>query len=257
MKRFLIFFLLLTSTAFCDTSWDCCKEYSFYIKASSGISFSESANVKAPSPPWNTAIQGYNSKLGNCPIIGLSVGCELWEVVDLEAGISHSSTFKYRKFQTPTSGGDSYTRKFDLYVTPILFSANLLGKNIPYLNWCIGCGKIYPTIGAGLGVSNLVITNYRTTGLPPSGDSSPYPSFSSENQYTHRKNFTYTLMAGLEYSFNDCWTISTGYRWFDAGSFKGPRYQRVANGSAVDVAGDQWKLRFRSNEWFIELKIFI
>lgn len=231
--------------------------YSFYIKVDSGISFSESANVVAPSPPWNPAVQGYNSKLGNCPIAGLSIGCEVFHVLDLEVGISNRSTFEYRKFQTPTTGGASYTRKFDLNVTPILFSANLLGRGIPYFHWNIGCSKIYPMIGAGLGVSNLLITNYRTTGLPPNGYSSPYESFSAENQYTLRKNFTYTLLAGFEYSYNNRWAIGTGYRWFNAGHFKGPRYQRVTSGAAVDIDGDEWKMSFKSNEWFIEFKIFI
>lgn len=257
MKRLFTFSLLaiiISGTATC-----CCQpqDYSFYIKVGSGISFSESANVCASYPPWSPAIQGYNSKLGNCPIASLSVGCELLDVVDLEANISNRSTFKYRKFQTPTSGGSSYTRRFDLDVTSILFSANLLGRGIPYFNYDIGCGKIYPLIGAGVGVSNLLITNYRTTGLPPTGDSSPYASFSAENQYTLRKNFTYTLLAGFEYSHNASWAIGTGYRWFNAGHFKGPRYQRVASGSAVDVACDAWKMRFRSNEWSIEFKIFI
>ncbi len=232
------------------------QDYSFYIKVGSGISFSEPANVVAPSPPWNPAIQGYNSKLGNCPIASLSVGCEFVQVVDLEVSISNRSTFEYRKFQTPTTGGGSYTRKFDLNVTPILFSVNLLGRGIPYSHWNIGCGKIYPMIGAGVGISNLLITNFRTTGLPPTGASDPYASFSAENQYTLRKNFTYTLLAGLEYSYKDYWAIGTGYRWFNAGHFKGPRYQRVASGAAVDVSGDAWKMRFRANEWFIELKIF-
>jgi opacity protein-like surface antigen len=258
MKCFLAILSLLAITV-SGTAKCCCQsqDYSFYIKVGSGISCSESANVTDPYPPWNPAIQGYNSNLGNCSIVGLSIGCELVHLVDLEVSISNRSTFEYRKFQTPTTGGGSYTREFDLNVTPILFSANLLGRGIPCFNWSIGCGKIYPIIGAGLGVSNLLITNYRTTGLPPTGDSSPYASFSAENQYTLRKNFTYTLLAGLEYSYNDRWAIGTGYRWFNAGHFKGPRYQRVASGSAVDVDGDQWKMRFRSNEWFIEFKIFI
>ena len=84
-----------------------------------------------------------------------------------------------------------------------------------------------------------------------------YASFSSENQYTLRRNFTYTLLAGLEYSYDDAWALSTGYRWFNAGHFKGPRYQRVASGSAVDVGCNAWNMRFRANEWFIEFKIFI
>ena len=259
MKRFLATLTLLTvavlSTAICYCDQ---RDYYFYIKAGSGISFAESAHVVAPSPPWTPAIQGYNSKLGNCPIASVSIGCELFRVVDLEVNISNRSTFKYRKFQTPTTGGGSYTRKFDLSVTPILFSANLLGRGIPYLHWNVGCGKtFYPMIGGGVGVSSLQITNYRTTGLPPSGASSPFASFSAENQYTLRKKFTYTLLAGIEYSHHNYWAIGTGYRWFNAGHFKGPRYQRVASGAAVDLSSDQWKMRFRANEWFIEFKIFI
>ena len=261
MKRILTsFFLLALSISGIIHAEFCCPQpldYSFYIKVGSGVSFSESANVVAFPTTWNPAIQGYNSKLGNRPIADLSIGCELMQLIDLEIGISARSTFKYRKFQTPVTGGDSYTREFDLDVIPILFSVNLLGRDIPCLNWDVACGKIYPIIGAGVGVSNLLIRNYRTTGLPPSGDSFPYPSFSAENQYTHRKNFTYKALVGFEYSYNDRWAITTGYRWFDAGKFKGPRFQRVATGAAVDVAGEEWRMRFRSNEWFIEFKIFI
>lgn len=160
------------------------QDYSFYIKVGSGISCAESANIVAPYPPWNPAIQGYNAPLGHCPIASMSIGCEILRILDLEFNISNRSTFEYRKFQTPTAGGGSYTRRFDLDVTSILFSANLLGQGIPYLHWDIGCGTIYPLIGVGLGTSNLLITNYRTTGLPPTGDSAPYASFSAENQYT-------------------------------------------------------------------------
>lgn len=258
MKQFLVTLSLLTTIILGISTCHCQPlDYSFYIKVDSGISCSGSANVVAPYPPWDPAIQGYGAKLGNCAIAGLSIGCELLQTVGLEVNVSNRSIFKYRKFQTSTVGNGSYTRKFDLNVTSILFSINLLGQGISYFNWDIGCGNIYPKIGAGLGVSNLLIINYRTTGLPPIGDSSPYPSFSAENQYTLRKNFTYTLLVGFEYNYDDDWAIATGYRWFNAGNFKGPRYQRVASGSAVDVAGDTWKMRFRANEWFIEFKIFI
>ena len=135
--------------------------------------------------------------------------------------------------------------------------ANLLGRGIQRLHWDTKHGKIYPLIGTGLGVSNLLITNYRTTGLPPTGDSIPYASFSAENEYTLRRNFTYTFLAGFEYNHNTSWAIATGYRWFNAGHFKGPRYQRVASGAAVDVACDVWKMHFSANEWFAEFKIFI
>lgn len=236
----------------------CCgyeDDCSFYIKVGSGVSFAESAHVHAPSPTWNEAMQGYNSKWGNRAIGEIAIGCTFLNWIDADVSVSGRTAFKYRKFQTPVSGGESYTRECDLTVIPILFSVNLLGRNFSCLNWDIGCGNIYPIIGAGIGVSNLIITNFRTTGLPPTGASSPFNSFSGENQHTLRQNFTYTARIGLEYAFNNCWTIATGYRWFDAGKFHGPRYLRVSSGGAVDVADEAWKMRFRSNEWFIELKI--
>lgn len=234
------------------------EDYAFYIMVGSGVSFSESANVTAPPSTWAPAVQGYNSSLGTCAIADLSIGCELNQLIDLELSVSNRSTFKYRKFQTPISGGSSsFRREFDLDVTSVLFSVNLLGRDISCLNWDLVCGKIYPILGAGVGTSNLSITNFRTTGLPPSGSSFPFASFSAENEYTRRRNFTYTVLLGVEYNYNDAWAISTGYRWFDAGKFKGPRYQRVSTGGAVDIAGEEWKMRFRSNEWFLEFSIFL
>lgn len=253
------FFLLATTfTGALKADFCCCPEdYSFYVKVGSGISFSEPADVDAPPETWNPAVQGYNASLGNRAIAELSVGCELMHLIDLEVGVSTRTQFEYRKFQTPVAGGDSYKREFDLTVIPVLFSINLLGQDIPYLHWDLGCGKLYPIFGAGVGVSNLLITNFRTTGLAPTGSSFPYASFSAENQSTLRQNFTYTALVGLEYNYNGRWAIGTGYRWFDAGKFKGPRFFRVDSGGAVDVDGQEWKMHFRSNEWFIEFKIFI
>jgi len=260
MKRILTSLYLLAITLSGTLNAQCCcqpEDYSFYIKVGTGVCVSSPANIVAPPLAWNPAVQGYNSKLGNRAIADLGIGCEFKHLIDLEVSISNRSTFKYRKFQTPVGGGGSYTREFDLDVTPILFSLNLLGRGIPRLNWNLACGKIYPMIGASIGLSNLLITNFRTTGLPPSGSSAPFNSFSSENQYTLRKNFTYTVLAGIEYNYSDYWALATGYRWFDAGTFNGPRFQRVATGAAVDVSGQEWEMQFRANEWFIEFKIYL
>lgn len=261
MKHFVrIFFLFafsITSTILgCNIESES-KKYAFYLKVGTGVSASQSANIVAVYPPWNPADQGYNASLGSCPIASLSVGCELKDILDLEANLSNRAIFKYRKLQTPTAGGDSYTREFDLNITSIMFSANLLGKGFNKLNWDFACGKFYPIIGVGVGTSYLLITNFRTTGLPATGDSAPYLSFSAENQYTLRKNFTYTVLAGLEYSYQDDWAINTGYRWFNAGHFQGPQYLRTNTGAAVDVGSNQWDMRFRANEWFVEFKIYI
>lgn len=257
MKRFFASLSLLAIAASGTLKADCCCPNSFYIKAGTGISFSQPANVFAPPSTWNPAVQGYDSRLGNRAIGSLSLGWEYGNLLDFEVSISHRSNFQYRKFQTAVNAGGSYTREFDLDVTPVLFSVYLLGRDIPCLNWDLCCGKIYPFIGAGIGVSYLSITNFRTTGLPPSGDSDPFASFASENQLTKRRNLTYTALIGFEYNYNNTWAISTGYRWLDAGKFDGPRYIRVANGAAVDVGNDAWRMRFRANEWFVEFKIFI
>lgn len=259
MKRILAFSSLLAMTLLSTLNAECCQcqDHLFYLKVNTGVSCSQSTDVSAPPQTWSPAFQGYNAKIGNRTIAGLAIGCEFMGLVDLEVSISTRSNFKYRKFQTPVGGGASYTREFDLDVTPILFSANLLGRDIPSLNYDFGWGNLYPILGVGVGSSNLTITNFRTTGLAPSGDSAPFASFSSENQHTLRKKLTYTVLVGFEYNHNDSWAIATGYRWFDAGTFKGPRFIRVANGSAVDVSGQQWKMRFKSNEWFVEFKIFM
>jgi opacity protein-like surface antigen len=259
MKRILASISILAITLSGTISAECCQfqDPLFYLKVNTGASCSQSADVNAPPQTWNPAVQGYNAKLGNRKIAGLAVGCEFMRWMDLEVSISNRSDFKYRKLQTPVGGGASYTREFDLDVTPILLSVNLLGRDIPSLNYDFGWGNLYPILGVGVGSSNLTITNFRTTGLAPSGDSAPFASFTSENQHTLRKKFTYTALIGFEYNHNDFWAIATGYRWFDAGTFKGPRFIRVANGSAVDVSGQEWKMRFRSNEWFVELKIFM
>lgn len=146
--------------------------------------------------------------------------------VDLDVKVSARSTFKYRKYQTPTNGDPSYMREFDLDVIPVLFSATILGREVACLNYDVGGGSVYPIFGAVLGVSHLKITNFRTKGLPASGGSSPFASFSAENQYRLRKNFTYTAFVGLAYQCHDSWSLASGYRWFDAGKFKGPRFLR-------------------------------
>ncbi|HLB40585.1 MAG TPA: hypothetical protein VJJ83_02240 [Candidatus Babeliales bacterium] len=254
LVKIALFTLTLTKLAggACDL-----PDYTFYLKVGSGAAVSELATVRAPYPPWYPALQGYNAKLGVSPIISFGVGCELAQLLDLELNIANRATFKYRKHQTPTIGSDAYTREFDLNITSVLIAANLLGLGVPALNWEVGGGRLYQVLGVGLGVSDLLITNFRTTGLPATGDSAPYASFSTENQYTRRRNFTYTLLTGLEYNYQNCWVLGSGYRYFNAGNFSGPQYLRTGSGGAVDVGAATWQIPFRANEWFIEFKLFI
>jgi hypothetical protein len=258
MKRILTTLSLLATFVYGTAHADCCnQDYRFYLKVGSGVSFSQNANVNAPASTWTPAIQGYNANLGNCGIADLGVGCEVMRCIDLDVSVSARSSFEYRKFQTPFDGDDSYTREFNLDVIPIFLSVKFLGRDFSCLNWNIGCGQVYPIVGVGIGVSNLLISNFRTTGLPPSGASGPFDSFASENQYTVRRNFSYSALIGFEYNYQDSWALSTGYRWFDAGQFSGPRYIRVDTGGAVDVANQTWKMNFHAHEWFLEFKLYL
>ena len=62
-------------------------------------------------------------------------------------------------------------------------------------------------------------------------------------------HFTYQAMAGLEFRFMECWAISAGYRWFDAGKFKGPKYVRDENGIALEAipGGSDFGHKYFSN----------
>src|SRR5262249_15940456 len=116
----------------------------------------------------------------------------------------------------------------------------------------------YPVIGGGVGVNQLTIFNFRSIGLPPVDPLlSPAPGFAAENEFTRHYHVAYQALAGLEFRYCNNWAITMGYRWFDGGKFRGPRFFRDEIGHAADVQGDTWKIKFRANEVFLELKLYI
>jgi opacity protein-like surface antigen len=237
-----------------------------YLKLASGASFAQKARVYASPAVWDLAEQGYNSELGTRPIIGGGIGYEFCSLLATDLIASYRPNFKYSKFQTtPASSAaagnlGNKTRRFDLDVTSLMLSFYLNGLGLDQTHWKLGekAGSLYPILGIGIGASQLKVFNFRSTGLPPVNpalDSSP--SFGSENQYSIRYRFTYQALAGLEYRYNDRWALSTGYRWFDAGRFKGPEYIRDPNGIALDTENKEWRISFAAHELFVELKVFL
>lgn len=260
---FLITGCALMANDGCGCDCSCPWITKVYLRLGTGVSFSEKAQIHAPSAIWDRAKQGYNSDLESAPIITAGLGCDIGKYFSTDITFAARLGYKYRKFQigipNPNVAGflGNKTRRFNLDVYTAMWNVYLNGRGCDYLSWNFNClpGSLYPVIGGGIGVSRLKIFNFRSTGIKPVDDD--IPAFASENQYTVRYHFTYQVMAGLEYNHCDRWALCIGYRWFDAGKFKGPRYFRNAQGLADDFGHHEWDIRLRANEFLIEAKFFL
>jgi opacity protein-like surface antigen len=264
LKRLLTFAILNLFFSISMHAQSCCEEQpcgKFYLKLASGASFSEKLKVVAPIAIWDPAVEGYRARIGTRPILGAAIGYDFGRFLATDLEFSYRPAFKYKKFQTSIANDTTAaqignkTRHFNLDVSSIMYSVYLNGYES--FSWRPQCsvGALYPVLGAGVGVSQLKIYNFRSSGLPDTGDN--VPGFGSDNEYTKRYHFTYQVMVGLEYRYGETWALSAGYRWFDAGKFKGPSYIRNPAGLGQDVRPHEWRMKFRSNEAFVEFKVFI
>ncbi len=243
-------------------NWCCEPQVTPYVKIVSGVTFPCSPNVSALPPAWDSAIEGYNSDFDTRPILGGAIGAEVGAYGALDLSLAYRGQFNYEKFQTPGSGasidplGVPRTRRFNLDATSLLCSVYLYGRCFECLTWQCGSGVFYPVVGVGVGTSRIVIWDFRTTGLPPLPGNETLLAFSGDNQYSVRWRFTYQASAGFEYRHCDSWALGFGYRWFDAGRFSGPRYFRDKFGGSFDAGNNVWKMSLRSNELYVDLKLF-
>lgn len=239
---------------------ECVKDQGFYLKIGSGASISREAQISASPAVWDPAFQGYNSGLGTVPVVLGGLGYDS-PYVSADVTASYRPNFSYNKYQVPTTSTTpgtlgTTTRRFNLDIASAMFSVYLNGRGFRHATWRAGKGgSIYPVIGGGVGVSQMTLFNFRSTGLPTVANG--FPAFASENQYSVSYRFTYQVMAGLEYRYRDVCALSAGYRWFDVSSFRGPRYLRDSTGDSVDVQGNTWKINFDANEAFLEFKVFL
>ncbi len=237
-----------------------CKDQGFYIKLGSGPSFANEAEIKAPLSIWDTAAEGYNGSLGTAPIVLAGLGYDS-SFVSTDITASYRPNYNYKKYQTPTTTDTigelgSTTRRFTLDVASIMETIYLNGRGWRWLDWKVGhCSSIFPVIGGGVGISQMKLSNFRSTGLSPIVGS--FPSFASENQYSVQYKFTYQLMGGFEFRYKNLCGLSMGYRWFDVGQFNSSQYLRSADGTAMDIGSNPWKIKFAANELFIEFKVFL
>ena len=239
-----------------------------YLKFGSGASSSTNTDVCAPSDFWDPANQGYQSNFGTAPIFEVAFGYDIIPFLTTELSLSYRPHYSYKKFQTPpeeiqTPGAlGTKTRRFNLDAMTLIFSLFLNGKGFDALRWKTGPSGsyIYPFIAGGLGISELTIYNFRSTGLPANPEFvTPiisFCSFASENEYTKRYRFTYHVMAGLEYRLLQNWGFELGYRWFSTTKFRGPSFVRDSRGNSADLTGSEWTQRLSANEVFANVKYY-
>ncbi len=239
------------------------KEKKTYLKLELGASFSTTARVSAPLTFWDGATQGYDSDFGTRPLFAAALGYDIVPALTAELSLSYRPHYTYTKFQTPPDTNDSSpgfigtkTRRFNIDATTLLVSLFLNGRGLAPLRWKSGPmgSYFYPFVGAGVGISDVTLYNFRSTGLPPNADAfGTTLSFASENEYTKRYPFTYQVLAGLAYRLLPNWKFEIGYRWLSTNRFKGPSFIRDKTGNSADVRGFEWKQRLSANELFLNI----
>lgn len=253
MKSFFLAGIILCSTLLASDCQQSDSQYSnLYLKLGTGPSISRKATIYTNPALWDPAEEGYNASLGTVPIVLGGLGYDN-PYICTDITLTYRPDYSYSKYQIPTTGTTpgalgTTTRRFNLDIGSAMWTVYLSGRG-----W-VKSWPVYPIIGGGVGVSRLLIYNFRSTGLPTVVDGEP--SFASENQYTVNYRFTYQVMAGFEYRFKDICALSLGYRWFDPNRFSGPRYLRDNEGNALDVGSNTWKINFSANEVFAEFKVF-
>lgn len=239
------------------------KEKQTYLKLELGASFSATSSVSAPLAFWDGATQGYDSDFGNRPLFAIALGHDIIPALTAELGLFYRPHYTYSKFQTPPGTTDSSpgflgtkTRRFNFDATSLLISFFLNGRGCAPLRWESGPmgSYFYPFVAAGVGISDVTLYNFRSTGLPPNTDAfGDVSSFASENEYTKRYPFTYHVMAGFAYRLLPNWKFEIGYRWLSTARFKGPSFIRDRAGNSADLRGFEWKQRLSANELFVTI----
>lgn len=234
-----------------------------YLKFESGASFSTKNTVTAPTSAWIENPKGYSDDFGVAPLFLVAFGYDIIPYLTTELSLSYRPHYSYKRSLSldPNTPGlpnqGSITRHFHLDATSLLFSLFFNGRGFNALKWEVGPSNsyIYPLIGGGLGISELTIYDFRTTGLDPI-PGIDFKSFGSENEYTKRYRFTYQVIAGFSYRLLSDWGFELGYRWFSTMRFRGPSYFRNNTGDAANLTGYEWKQRLSAHEVFANVKYY-
>lgn len=233
----------------------------WFLEFGSGVSWSNTSEIKVDPNHWNPSPNGYNSRLGTVPIYTAGIGYTLSPLVSIDASYSFRGIYKYNKHQIaqpsnlPNPFGDR-TRYFDLTSNSIMVNGTLYGQG-----WSDRLvydmhdyGFIQPVVGGGIGVSYNTISNFHTVLDGSLGVTSAMQDLTTVS-------FAWQLNAGLEWK-KDRFSFDVGYRYFDAGSFKSnnaliTRLDAFTGAPIMTHAIPAWTSSLSANELYLTAKVAV
>ncbi|MCL4361440.1 porin family protein [Candidatus Dependentiae bacterium] len=238
-----------------------CIDLTYYLRAQTGASFGQCSKIKVDTIIWDPSPQGYNAELGTAPIAGLEGGINFHEWISLGASVNFRSKYKYCKFQTSTSTstpgfiGDK-TRIFNLDNTSFMLNLTL-NRTANSYGYEFDCFKLCPYVGFGIGWSRTTIYNFHSVRVQQITSGSFTTNQVSSIMSTFGQNhFAWDLEFGLNLTFHEDLSLSIGYRYYDAGSFRSNNFLIDTSASfPTPIQIPAWKGKLRANELVIQLGI--
>jgi len=223
-----------------------------YIGVEFGGSWTMNANIHAPRPFWDTAINGYNSDLGASAIYGLVFGYHFVDFFRADIHYQYRPSYSYEKKQENTGEVSDKIRNFDLENQAILFSGYLQASGITCLGSLQLCGMVIdPFITGGVGISYNTVSSFYSESLDFPGE-----TFS---MMVSKQTSAFSWQAGIGLDFRLCCSvISLGYRYFYGGEFKSNNYLiDDPDGTSIAFQGvttTPWKGKIKANELFASFR---
>jgi hypothetical protein len=254
----------------CNTSsypTDCCSDSqccgNWYGVVGTGYAWSFNSGIKNPDPTfWDDANEGYNANLGNSPFFTLGFGSRFCGCFSLDLDYTYYQTFHYQKYQTSTVGqtpgftGIARTRFFDLDHQNVMFNLSYA----PCRQFSFGCSCIdfSPLLGIGIGCGVNRVSNFHTVGFSSISTIGAVGSTTSIGETVTNASFAWQGTAGFRIHPQPCspLLIDIAYRYYDGGTFHGPRnivLNTLSGAGAFSANGKAWKGRLKANEIMLTL----
>lgn len=228
-----------------------CTDSCPYLLVEGGGSYPLKTHFNPP-PPWDPSPEGYSKKLRKSEMLGGGIGFELCSFLAAELKIDHRNSFKYKKFQSSTQLQGNKIRSFELKNTTVMADFLFYGSGI--LDSCLKrCDSftIDPYVNIGLGLAYNSIDNFRSLQITTG------KVFSMMLPYT-KKSFAYQLGIGFDVCLCDMFSIGLGYRFLETTKLRSNRFIIDNPDSPLVTSGivaPVWKGKFKTNEFFLRLKI--
>lgn len=239
----------------------------WYVLLGTGYAWSRDAGIDNPSfPQWDSAVQGYDSDLGNSAFTSFGVGKQFWNYFNFDATYTYyANDFDYQKYQTNTDSTQivNRTRYFELTNQSILFNLTLhSGPDLYALK--LNPVSIYPFASVGIGASFNRVSDFHTVLYVQETPAPTSPNFTADTSIgtsdTTTASFAWQGSVGLSVQpTNGYMVFDIGYRYYDGGTFNGPdeiiANNPVAQGAVIPVTA--WDGTLTTNQVFLNVRFLV